>query len=206
MSKPAASWGQRALSRFLGSEVRARIVAWACARADEPLIGRELGRELGLNAAGVSRELLNLADIGFLRAGERVGRVKPYYLDKEFPLLPGLLSMVRYAVGAVALLREKLGDRGDLDVAFIYGSLAAGDDRSQSDVDVMVVGPISGRDLSAALREVERATRRQVNEIHYSREEFRRRAREGGSFVPTVLAGPKVFLKGDEDALRALAE
>lgn len=205
MPKHTTAWGERTLSTLFGSEVRAKVIVWACTCTDGPLIGRELGRTLGLNAAGVSRELRRLADMGLVRAGEKMGRVKPYYLNEDFPLLPGLRSMVQYAVGAVALLRENLGERDDIDVAFIYGSVAAGDDRPGSDVDVMVIGQVKGRELSSAIREVERKTRRQVNEVHYSRDEFARRAREGGSFIPTVLEGPKVFVKGDEDALRELA-
>jgi hypothetical protein len=49
-------------------------------------------------------------------------------------------------------------------------------------------------------------TRRRINEVHYSRDEFARRAQEAEGFLPRVLSGRKVFLKGDEDALRELAE
>ena len=83
---------------------------------------------------------------------------------------------------------------------------AAGDDRPESDVDVMVVGRISGRDLSGVIRDVERTTRRPINEVHYSREEFASRTREAGGFLPRVLDGAKVSLKGDEDALQELAQ
>lgn len=205
MVETCPTWGERALSKVFGSEVRAKVIAQLCAGVEEPIIGRELARVLGSNQMAVSKELRRLEDLGMLRAGEKMGRVKPYYVNEDFPLLPGLRSMVQYAVGAVALLREKLGDREDIDAAFIYGSVAAGDDRPGSDVDVMVIGQVKGRELSSAIREVERRTRRQVNEVHYSRDEFAGRVREGGSFVPTVLEGPKVFLKGDEDALRELA-
>lgn len=206
MTSPHETWGERALADLFGSEVRARVVAWLCASGGEPVIGRELARALDLPPMTVNDELSRLEALGLIRAGEKVGTAKPYHLNEQFPLLPGLRSIMQYAVGAIALLREKLGDRDDVDVAFIYGSIAAGDDRPESDVDVMVIGQISGRDLSGAIRAVERATRRHVNEVHYSRKEFAQRARDGGSFVPTVLDGPKVFLKGDEDELRELAE
>jgi predicted nucleotidyltransferase len=200
------TWGERALRELLGSEARAKIIAWICSRpAEAPIVGAKLARELHLMPNAVWLELDRLARLGMVEAGEKVGRAKPYYLNQRFPLLPGLRSIVQYATGVVALLREQLSDRDDIDVAFVYGSLAAGDDRPESDVDLMVIGEISGRDLSSAVGKVERATRREINQMHYSREEFSRRRAEGGSFLPTVLDGPKVFVKGDEDALRALA-
>ncbi len=205
MAKSTDPWGAHALAVLFGSQVRAKVIGWLCTGADEPIIGRELAREIGANQTAVSKELRRLQALGMLHVGGNMGRVKPYYLNQDFPLLPGLRSIVQYAVGVVALLRERLGERDDIDVAFIYGSLAAGDDRPESDVDLMVIGDIGGRDLSSAIREVERRTRREVSQVHYSREEFARSAREGSSFLPTVLDGAKVFVKGDEDGLRELA-
>ena len=194
------------MTKLFGSEVRAKVITWLCTHGNGPVIGRELARSLGVSPMAVSKELRRLRDLGLLRAGEPVGRTKPYHLNERFPLLPGLRSMVLYATGVVVTLREKLRDEPHIDIAFIYGSLALGTDRPTSDVDVIVVGGISGRRLASLVREVEITTRRQINEVHYSREEFSRRAREAGGFLPRALDGVKVFLKGDEDALRELAQ
>jgi predicted nucleotidyltransferase len=206
MAAESGTWGERALGELLGSRARAKVLAHVCTQPPGvPIVAANVARGLGLapNAAWV--ELERLRRLGVLEVRERLGRTKPYYVNERCPLLPGLRSVVQYAVGVVGLLRDQLAQREDVDAAFMYGSVAAGDDRPASDVDVMVIGGIRGRDLSAALRRTERLTRRRVNEVCYSREEFARRAREGGSFVPTVLQGPKLFLKGDEDALRELA-
>lgn len=195
------------MRELLGSEARAKVIASICRLPSHaPIVGAELARELDLAPNAVWIELVRFERLGMLRAGDKMGRVKPYYINERFPLLPGLRSMVLYATGVVAMLRERLGDEPHIDVAFIYGSLALGTDRPTSDVDVMVVGGISGRRLASLVRDVEITTRRQINEVHYSREEFARRAHEAGGFLPRVLDGAKVFLKGDEDALREFAQ
>ncbi len=45
--------------------------------------------------------------------------------------------------GAVDVLRAALASMADrIDVAFIYGSLARGAEKAESDVDVMVIGEV----------------------------------------------------------------
>jgi len=200
-------WGERALRELLGSEARAKIIAHTCSQhASTPIVGAKLARELDLAPNAVWIELQRLERLGMLEAGENLGRAKPYYLNERFPLLPGLRSIVSYATGIVAALRDRLGRDEDIEVAFIFGSVAAGDDRPDSDVDLLVVGDISGARLSQLVREAEQATGREVNQVQYSAQEFASRLHEGGSFLGSAMAGPRISIKGDEDALRALIE
>ncbi len=204
MAKRRETWGERTLRKLLGSEARAKVIGWICSHPEQPIIGAELARELGLSATAVSRELARLEEIGMLEAG-KLGRAKPYYLAETFPLLPGLRSMVMYATGIVAVLREQLADEEEIEVAFIFGSLAAGDDRPNSDVDLMVVGDIEGIRLSQLTWAARRTTGREINPIHYSRAEFAARLEDTEGFLGRVMRGAKVLVKGDEDALRRLA-
>ncbi len=205
MTKARETWGERTLRKLLGSDARAKVIGRICSRPTEPIIGAELARELGLSPTAVSRELARLEEIGMLEAG-KLGRAKPYYLKEDFPLLRSLRTMVMYATGIVAVLREQLADEEGIEAAFIFGSLAAGDDRPNSDVDLMVVGDIPGMRLVRAIRVAVRATGRVVNPITYLPHEFRSRALDDNAFLTRVLAGAKVFLRGDEHVLRQLAE
>lgn len=204
MAKGQETWGERTLRKLLGSEARAKVIGWICSRPAEPIIGAELARELGLSPTAVNRELARLEEMGMLEAG-KLGRAKPYRLNEQFPLLPGLRSMVMYATGVVAVLREELADEEGIELAFIFGSLAAGDDRPNSDVDLLVVGEIPGMRLSQVVRQAERQTGREVNQVHYSPAEFTAKIQGGNSFLSGVMRGEKVFVRGNDDVLQELA-
>ena len=202
----SVSWGEHALKELLGSEVRARVISHICANADEPIIAADLVRELDASATAVSRELARLCELGMLREGNPIGRARPYYLIQDFPLLPGLRSMCMYATGVVAALRAAFADEEGIEVAFIFGSIAAGGDRPDSDVDVIVVGDIRGIDLSGVIRGVAATTGRTINPIRFLPDEFMASIEDGDGFLHRAIERPKILLRGDRDALRRLTE
>lgn len=206
METRGTTWGERALSELFGSDVRAGVLSWICAHPDELIFGAKLARELGMSASAVGKELARLQEMGMLRADEPIGAAKPYTLNEQFPLLPGLRSVCLYATGVVAVLRELFADAEGVEVAAVFGSLARGDDRPESDVDVLVVGEIDGLELSEIAVEASRRTGREVMPVHYSAEGLARRAQDDeGGFVSRVLNERLIFLQGDADALRKLA-
>jgi predicted nucleotidyltransferase len=170
----------------------------------KPVHIRELGRNCGLHYSAAQRELKLLENLGLVEA-ELVGRSKRYHVVAGCPLLPALRDLVRQAVGVVPLLRAAVDCEG-VEFAFIYGSVAAGEDLPDSDVDVMIVGEVDDTELSAALDEVARQTGRETTPVTYRPDEFRQGLREGNSFLTSVLRKPKILLKGDEDALQRLGE
>ena len=93
---------------------------------------------------------------------------------------------------------------GQLDLAFIYGSVARGQDTSASDVDLLLVSETLGyADVMAALHPAIERLGRQVNPTIYTRDELARRIREGNAFVTKLLAQPKLWLIGGEHDLGA---
>ncbi|MFP4250965.1 MAG: nucleotidyltransferase domain-containing protein [Armatimonadota bacterium] len=199
------TWGERALSELFGSEVRAAVLSWICAHPDGLIVGAKLARELEMSPSAVGKELARLEELGMLKAAEPIGAAKPYTLNEQFPLLPGLRSVCLYATGVVAVLRELFADAEGVEVAAIFGSLARGDDRPDSDVDVLVVGEIDGGDLAAIAWEARDRTGREINTVHYSIDDFHQRAADGQGFIRRVLDGPMIFLRGGADGLRRLA-
>jgi len=89
-------------------------------------------------------------------------------------------------------------------VAFVFGSLAQGTEGAGSDVDLMVIGYVGLRELSRRLSGVSERIGREVNVHAFARREFRKRCRSREHFVTTVLAGPKLFVRGGEDDLGAM--
>ncbi len=102
-------------------------------------------------------------------------------------------------------LAELFADADGVEVAAIFGSLACGDDRPESDVDVLVVGEVAGVELARLAREARLRTGREVMTAHYPAAEFASEATDTGAFLDRVLSDRLIFVKGDRDELRRLA-
>ena len=124
------------------------------------------------------------------------------------PVFDELHGLIRKTFGVAQVLKDGLAAlAGKIQLAFIYGSLATGGETAASDVDVMVVGErISLQDVVSAFSEAQRELQREVNPSVYRTEEFCRKLAGGHHFLSSVVAGPKIFLIGDEGELTRLAQ
>lgn len=85
--------------------------------------------------------------------------------------------------------------------AFIYGSIARGEEYEGSDVDLMIVGDVAMRDLSRTLRHVETELDRDVNPTIYTPEDFSTKLHGGHHFVTAVMRHDKIMVIGNQDEL-----
>jgi predicted nucleotidyltransferase len=189
---PPASFADSLLGR-----TRAGLLGHVLGHPDEWFHLRQIARESGASAGTAHRELQALVDLGLLLR-ESSGAAVRFKANTEHPVFPELQSLLAKTGGVSALIRSGLATLGDaVETAFIYGSVARGEQRASSDIDLMVIGNVSLVRLLKALRPAIETLRREVNPTVYTREEFARKAREGHSFVERVLGEPKIFLKGD---------
>jgi predicted nucleotidyltransferase len=101
------------------------------------------------------------------------------------------------------MLRSTLAPLADsIALAFVYGSVARGEEKSDSDIDLMVIGKVSLEDVVGKLSSVEASLRRAVNPTLFSPSEFKRKLASANHFLNSVVRGDKIFLIGDEDELR----
>jgi predicted nucleotidyltransferase len=184
------------LARTLFSEARVGILSSLSAAGEAGLHLREIARQTGLNSKTVMRELHALRDAGIL-AARPAGLQVFYRLNPDCPIADELRSIIRKTVGLTDVLRAALSPFSDRIVqAYVYGSHARGEERVDSDVDLMIVGSVSLRELSSPLREAGRRLRRTVNPTLYSAEDYADERKTRGSFVSRVHRGPRLELLG----------
>ena len=158
----------------------------------------------GTGTGAVQRELTRLASSGLVTV-KRIGKQKHYQANETSPVFEELRGLVVKTSGIADVLRVALAPLADrIGAAFVYGSVAKKEDTASSDIDLMVLSDsLTYGEVFAVLEEGAARLGRRVNPTVYSRQEFNRRIRQGNSFVTRVLAQPKIWLLGNENALGA---
>ncbi len=188
------------LEGLLGSKSRARLLAIFLTHPTEEFYAQRLTTTAQLAETSVRYELPRLERLGLLTS-RREGREKRYRINDYHPLFPELKRIVYKTAGLGEALREAIGGVTGVKAAFIYGSVAKGDERLTSDIDLFIVGKPDQTRLATALREAEGQLSRQVNLVIMGEEEWRRRRKTGESFITELLRSPKIFLVGNEQSL-----
>jgi predicted nucleotidyltransferase len=190
------------LSGILYSRVRAEIFRLLFGLNEKELHMREMERQAALSLGTIRQDLQKLVKLDLVKA-RRDGNRLYYRANTDHPLFPEIRNLVLKTAGLVEVIKSAL-DREDIEVAFIFGSLARSKERAESDVDLMVIGTIGLRSLSSWLAGVSEQIGREINPHALSIEEFRRRKQNGNHFLSNVLESPKLFIIGSENDLEAM--
>ncbi|MGA8849038.1 MAG: nucleotidyltransferase domain-containing protein [Dehalococcoidia bacterium] len=190
----------------LFGKTRQAVLALLYGRADSSFYTKQILDAVKIGRGTVQRELKNLTDTGII-IREVQGRQVYYRANARCPIFDELKNIVRKTFGMADVIRESLAPNADkIRVAFIFGSVARSTDDRRSDVDLMVVGKVSFGDVVSLLTPAEQKLGREVNAVVYPVAEFRKKVKEDHHFVKTVLEEEKIFVMGDKDELRRLAE
>lgn len=150
----------------------------------------------------VQRELAKLEGAGLVKV-TRVGNQKHYQVNADAPVFGALHELVLKTSGLADVLRGSLAPISNgIRAAFVYGSIAKGQDTAGSDIDLMVISDdVAYPDLFKVIEGASRRLGRPVNPTVYSVSELEKRVRERKSFAVRVLKQPKIWLIGGEDDL-----
>jgi len=189
------------LAETLFSDYRRRVLALLLLRPDENYHVREISRLTGVPAGSLHRELKLLADAGLL-ARHSVGNQVRYQANRDCPIFNELAGIFRKTSGLVDIIRMALMPlSNNVKAAFVFGSVAKGEEHAASDVDVCVVGSSSFTEVVMALADMNVQLGREINPVVMSHEQFIAKLNAGEHFVSRIMSEPKLFLIGDEDDL-----
>ena len=190
------------LADALFSGTQQRVLTWLFGQPERSFYATELIGLAGAGSGAVQRELARLSQSGLVTA-RAVGNQKHYQANPEAPIYAELCGIVRKTVGLAEPLREALAPlAARIRAAFVYGSIAKREDTASSDIDLMLISDdLAYPDLYAALEAVSRRLGRTVNPTIHTPQELARRIKRNEAFTTRVLAQPKLWLIGGEDAL-----
>lgn len=195
-----------ALSSTLASGAMARVVIDFAVHPDDASHGREVQRRTGLTPRSLSAELTRLEALGVVRRRAE-GRLVRYELIESEPRWKALRELIRQMADPVDVLRNALADVPGAGPAFIFGSIARGGARDDSDIDLFVLDAGLNEDrLAKRTLDVGVLLHREVNVVQMTREQLAGRIASGSGFIREVLRAPKLWVIDSEDEFNAVLD
>lgn len=192
------------LADALFTKVQQRVLGVLFGNPGRTFYANEIIALAGSGVGAVQRELARLAASGLVTVA-RVGKQKHYQANADSPVFEELRGLILKTSGLADVLRTALAPlAAQIDAAFVYGSVAKGQDSAVSDIDLMVVSEnLTHADLFGAIEAAVSRLGRTVNPTVYSRQELEKRIREKNAFIMRVLGQPRLWLIGGEHDLAA---
>jgi predicted nucleotidyltransferase len=165
------------LERLIPSKTRVKLLTLFLLNPGREIYLREAQRMTGENLNAVRR-----------------GNARYYAVNTTFPIYRELTAIILKTEGVAKVVKEHLAGLGKIDSVFIFGSFASGEAGAASDIDLFVVGEVDEILLMTAVRKTEEELGREINYVHFRKEEMERRIAESDPFVTNVLREPRVML------------
>ena len=191
------------LADILSSRVKAEVFRLLFGIDGAPLHLREIERQSGLAVGTVRQELQRLASLGLVEK-RADGNRRLYTANRHHPLFPDIRNLVLKTSGLADVLRSVLAPERGIRLAFVFGSLARGDEQAHSDIDLMVIGSIGLRALTRRLSGMATTLGRELNPHVFTVDEFVRRKKARDHFLSTVLAERRIFIIGNDHELETV--
>ena len=153
------------------------------------------------SAGTAQRELNRLMSQDLITFRKR-GNLNIYRLNESYSLLDEIESIVRKTIGIEAQLANELGKMRGVWFAFIFGSYAKGGFRSDSDIDLFIIGTPDEDDVFKAVQKIEDSAGREINYRLDEGTGFAEKVK-ANSFYREILESP-LMLVGKEDELKEL--
>ncbi len=189
----------------LFGHTRSALLALLYGHAEESFYLRQLIRTVGAGHGALQRELKHLTDMGLIVRRVQGNQVL-YRANAQSPIFREIKSLITKTVGIHDAIRSALAAlEAEIQVAFVYGSVARQKEQANSDVDLMVLGSAPFGEVVSALGPAQRVLGREINPTVFPISEFRSKLAAGNHFLRSVMKDKKLFVLGSEHELAKLA-
>lgn len=192
---------RQALEKIFGSRIRAKVLAWFFMHPDENYFVRQIANILKEDSTNLSRELSSLEKAGILTSA-RQGPLKYFQANKNCSFFNELKGLVLKTIGVIGELKSSLEKFPEIKIAFIYGSYAKGEEKADSDVDLILIGDVDLDRFDSYVSSIEKKLGRTVNYVTYDYREFQSKKNKKDGFIMDVLSDKKIMLIGDERGIK----
>lgn len=132
---------------------------------------------------------------------ERDGNRLYYTANSDHPLYREICALVDKTSGIIERLKKVLDSVNGIECVFVFGSFAKGEEKSHSDIDLIIIGDVGMRTLSSKFKELTEQTEREINPHIYSLKSWKDKLKKKDHFIKSVLNNEKIFIIGDQNVL-----
>ena len=182
----------------LRSSLRRKLLTFFYVNRSARVYVRQLASELHADSTNLSRELARLEREGLLHS-EIEGRQRYYSINRAYPYLKPLFTMLQGSIGIEPALKDALKEVDGVKSAWLFGSFAKNEADAASDIDLLIVGKPDQAQLAAETRKAEKLLRREINYTVLTPKELKRRLKKGDAFIEDIWNGKRIELIGQND-------
>ncbi|HGX92785.1 MAG TPA: hypothetical protein ENK35_05660 [Candidatus Tenderia sp.] len=184
------------IANALFTKTQQQVLKLLFGRPAQSFYTKEIVRIAGIGMGTVQRELLRLTEAGLITATLK-GNQKHYQANPDCPVFEELRGIVLKTFGLVDVLADALAPLSkQIEVAFVFGSMASGKENSGSDVDLLLVGDVAYNEVVKVLYPAQEILGREINPKLFSVKEWGAMLLNKGVFTNELLAKPKLFVLG----------
>jgi len=187
----------------LFTKTQQRVLGLLYGKPQQRFYTNEIVRWADMGRGTISRELERLVSSGLLSVRHE-GNLHYYSANSDNPVYNELVNIVRKTFGLADVIRETLMPVYEqIDLAFIYGSIAKKEETPSSDIDLLVISDsLAYTDLMTLLVGAESSLARPVNPSVYTVAQIKDKILQENAFVTRVMEQPKLWVKGSDDDIR----
>lgn len=144
---------------------------------------------------GAGRNVIKAFDRARIVRKAARGNQVVYSIDVDNPIYPELRSICLKTFGmrnAVAMELQPFANR--IQTAFLFGSVVNGDERPNSDVDLLIVGDLDVFELGETIERLHATLGRQIDLNVYTPDEWR--ALGNNRAIGAIMKGNKIMVMG----------
>ncbi|MCX5971829.1 MAG: nucleotidyltransferase domain-containing protein [Coprothermobacterota bacterium] len=194
---------KRSVSRLFASSTLVRLLTVFLMEEKVDYYQSELVQRTASSLHSVQRELTRLNEVGLIRYRKK-GNRSYYQARPDHPAFRELANLFVKTIALGDVLRWRFASIPEIRLAFLFGSVARGEEQPESDIDLFLVTDLSLKQLSPNLEEVQLRLRREINAVVFPLEELQKKWQEQNHFLLEIIGAPKIFLVGDEHALQRI--
>lgn len=164
---------------------------------------RQLVRLVDEEINSVRRELDNLQKSGLITSEWRGNRLY-YWADKQSPLFSNLLTIANQSSGLGLKLQNKNETLGSIKLVFYSYKFMTEDKRNPDDIDLIIVGDVSLREIESFIKQEESVRGYEINYMVMGRGEFKLRRQKRDQFIVDFFLSNPVAIIGSQSEISNL--